>query len=273
MESEITPGISVLIRTYNSARTLPQVLQKLILEDKDELIVIDSGSTDSTIEVAQSYGAHVFATQPPFNYSTSLNLGFEVAKNAWILVISSHTIPNAADIIAILRDFAVKAPPDIVVGFGVVGLTSPRHSDNNTLEPFKRIPKGTLSCGAGNTLALYRRQIWLQHTFDENLATAEDLEWFIWAVQQGYAGAQIPRAVATYRNQGSFLHMFRKGWLEVKQAQNLTPSREESKAEVIVHCARGIGHFSKLWILEGLPFISMLKQQSHHIGSCLAKLW
>lgn len=271
--SVINPPISVLIRTFNSTRTLSRVLQALILEDQDELIVIDSGSTDSTISLAQDYGARILVTKPPFNYSSSLNLGFEAAKNEWVLVISSHTIPTARDIIAALRDFAIKAPPDIVVGYGVVALTKERLSDDTSAAAFERIPEGTLSCGAGNTLALYRRQVWLKHKFDANLTTAEDLEWYIWATLQGYAGATISRAVAVYRNQGSFSHMFRKGWQEVKQAQHLISTKKASKAQTLVECVRGVGYFTKLWILEGLPLLSMLRQQSHHLGACLAKIW
>jgi glycosyltransferase involved in cell wall biosynthesis len=265
-------GISIIIRTHNSSATLGLVLARLQLKADDDLIVVDSGSIDSTLALAKTYGARIIRTEPPFNYSASLNRGFEEAKNEWVLVISSHTIPEHNDIMTVLRDFAITASPDIVVGYGIVALTRERVHDNTSASAFERIPGGTLSCGAGNTLALYRRHVWLKHQFDTNLTTAEDLEWFSWAIQQGYAGAKVLRAVAVYRNQGSLSHMFRKGWQEVKQAQHFIVGNESSRTEVLVDCVRGFGYFAKLWIFEELPFSSMLRQQSHHLGACLAKL-
>ena len=71
--------ISVLIRTFNSAKTLDTVIQRLGLSVQDELIVVDSGSGDATLAVAQQHGARVLSLRGPFNYSKALNVGFEAA--------------------------------------------------------------------------------------------------------------------------------------------------------------------------------------------------
>ena len=48
----MNPAISILIRTFNSAGTLPSVLDRLELQPEDEIIIVDSGSTDATLAIA-----------------------------------------------------------------------------------------------------------------------------------------------------------------------------------------------------------------------------
>jgi glycosyltransferase involved in cell wall biosynthesis len=86
-------AISVVIRAFNSAKTLDQVISRLGPSSQDEVLVIDSGSTDSTVDIAKNLGARLVPFTETFNYSRALNLGFESSNNAWVLVLSSHCIP------------------------------------------------------------------------------------------------------------------------------------------------------------------------------------
>ena len=89
------PGISILIRTFNSSKTSSYLLCRLKLLPGDELIVVDSGSSDATLEIARQYNARIIIAEKPFNYSRSLNLGFRSANQPWVLVVVSlqlHTV-------------------------------------------------------------------------------------------------------------------------------------------------------------------------------------
>ena len=269
------PGISVLVRTYNSARTLDDVLRSLPLGENDELIVVDSGSTDPTISLAQSYHARIVRLDRPFNYSAALNRGFEEATNDWVLVISSHSIPESQSLIETVRNFTHSAPADFVVGYGICHVSALAASACHELG---NKPADNEFCGlqvsdiGGNGLAVYRKSAWLQHKFNEQVATAEDLEWFIWAQSQGYKAARIKGANAIYRNQGSLAHMFRKGWNEVKQAGILLPRQSDSIPGSFYGLVVGNLHFLKLTLVRQLPLGSMLRQQSHLLGAFLARL-
>src|SRR5438094_93265 len=70
-----SPQITVLIRTFNSGQTLEHVMAALPLAEGDEFLVVDSGSTDATLEITTRHGARVFRPEGPFNYSRSLNVG------------------------------------------------------------------------------------------------------------------------------------------------------------------------------------------------------
>jgi glycosyltransferase involved in cell wall biosynthesis len=79
--------LSVLIITYNEeanlARTLESVMP-LVRDGKGEIIVVDSGSTDRTVEIAKSFGAKVFVEEWK-GYAAQKNSALEKAAGEWIL--------------------------------------------------------------------------------------------------------------------------------------------------------------------------------------------
>ena len=79
--------LSVCIITLNEeaniGRTLKSV-QPLVADGQGEIIVVDSGSTDKTVEIAKSYGAKVF-TEPWKGFAAQKNSAIEKAQGEWIL--------------------------------------------------------------------------------------------------------------------------------------------------------------------------------------------
>ena len=65
------------------ARTLGSV-QPLVADGRGEIIVVDSGSTDRTVEIAQSFGAKVFIEEWK-GYAAQKNSAIEKATGEWIL--------------------------------------------------------------------------------------------------------------------------------------------------------------------------------------------
>jgi glycosyltransferase involved in cell wall biosynthesis len=79
--------LSVAIITFNEeaniGRTLESV-QPLVREGRGEVIIVDSGSTDRTLEIAKSYGAKVFV-EGWKGYAAQKNSAIEKASGDWIL--------------------------------------------------------------------------------------------------------------------------------------------------------------------------------------------
>jgi len=79
--------LSVVIITHNEeaniGRTLTSV-QPLIADGKGEIIVVDSGSTDRTVEIAKSFGAKVFVEEWK-GYAAQKNSAIDKATGEWIL--------------------------------------------------------------------------------------------------------------------------------------------------------------------------------------------
>jgi glycosyltransferase involved in cell wall biosynthesis len=79
--------LSVVIITYNEETNLPRTLESvmpLVRDGKGEIIVVDSGSTDRTVEIAKSFGAKVFIEEWK-GYAAQKNSAIDKANGDWIL--------------------------------------------------------------------------------------------------------------------------------------------------------------------------------------------
>ena len=86
--------ISVVIRTLNEAKSLDRLLKILSYQSiKHEVIVVDSGSTDGTLEVAKKHNT-IITTCIPFTYGKALNVGVNISKYNHICFLSAHCFPT-----------------------------------------------------------------------------------------------------------------------------------------------------------------------------------
>ena len=90
--------LSVVIITFNEeaniGRTL-QSVQPLVADGKGEIIVVDSGSTDRTVEIAKSFGAKVFVEEWK-GFAVQKNSAIEKASGKWILSLDAdEEVENA----------------------------------------------------------------------------------------------------------------------------------------------------------------------------------
>jgi len=79
--------ISVALITLNEELSLPRTLESvrpLVRDGQGEIIVVDSGSTDRTLEIARSFGARVF-TEPWKGFAAQKNSAMEKATGDWVL--------------------------------------------------------------------------------------------------------------------------------------------------------------------------------------------
>ena len=84
--------ISATIITLNEESDLPQCLESLSWVD--EIIVVDSGSTDGTVDIARRAGAHVYQ-EPWRGYGAQKNYAMSLCKGQWILNIDADEVVTA----------------------------------------------------------------------------------------------------------------------------------------------------------------------------------
>ena len=83
MEREL---LSVVVTTFNNAGTLDACLRGVSWAD--EIVVLDSGSTDATTAIAAHYGARVH-TRPFAGYSAQKQAAIDLATHRWVLLLDS----------------------------------------------------------------------------------------------------------------------------------------------------------------------------------------
>lgn len=107
--------ISVVIPTLNEEVNLPVTLRQLAERPDVELIVVDGGSTDRTVEIAQQYTPYVFVTRP--GRAHQMNAGARHATGDILLFLhaDSYLLPGALDEIQrrIIGDGAVGGAFDL----------------------------------------------------------------------------------------------------------------------------------------------------------------
>jgi glycosyltransferase involved in cell wall biosynthesis len=80
-------NLSVVIVTFNEEANLGRTLESvkpLVADGKGEIIIVDSGSTDRTVEIAVSFGAKVFVEEWK-GYAAQKNSAIDKATGDWIL--------------------------------------------------------------------------------------------------------------------------------------------------------------------------------------------
>lgn len=83
-------NISVVVNTYNSAKTLNNCLKSV--KWAREIIIIDMGSADDTVKIAEKYKSRIFFHQYTGYVEPARNFGISKASNEWILILDSDEI-------------------------------------------------------------------------------------------------------------------------------------------------------------------------------------
>lgn len=173
--------ISIVIRTLNEERYLREVLTSIANQKIQglnlEVVIIDSGSTDKTLEIAFEFGARVtFIKKEDFSFGRSLNRGCAYARGEFLVFISGHCIPASDDWLINLVDPLRDGRCSYTYG-RQVGRDSTKFSEIQLFEKFypleSRVPQVGFFCNNAN--AAIRRDVWEKYKFDEELTGCEDM--------------------------------------------------------------------------------------------------
>lgn len=107
-------SLSVTIVAQDEERTIGRVLDA-VKDLADEIIFVDSGSTDRTIEIAKSYGVR-FCHQDWLGYAGQKNFAIDLAASDWILSLDADEILTP-ELTAEIRDILSSDIPENVAGF------------------------------------------------------------------------------------------------------------------------------------------------------------
>lgn len=199
------PNISIIIPVKNGIATIDsclQGIQKQTLFEQCEIIVIDSGSTDGTLERLQQYPVKVVTIAPEeFNHGATRNYGVSLANGEMVVM----TVQDATPADEYWLQNMVRHFDDPAVA-GVCGQQIvPHHKDKNphlwfrpqseasiksvqfTKDSFLKLPpqEQKEACGWDDVTAMYRKNVLLAIPF-QPVMFGEDMIWAKEALIKGH---------------------------------------------------------------------------------------
>jgi glycosyltransferase involved in cell wall biosynthesis len=102
-QSAVRPRLSICLVVKNEEKFLVQCLQS-VRGLAAQLIVVDTGSTDRTVEIARKFGAQIYAFPWCDDFAAARNAALEHATGDWILVLDADEELPAAQHAALLAD-------------------------------------------------------------------------------------------------------------------------------------------------------------------------
>jgi rhamnosyltransferase len=187
--------VSVVIRAKNEAADIGRVIelvqaQTLARDRGVEVIVVDSGSTDGTPDIARAAGTTLIEIPAAtFTYGGSLNTGCAAARGEVIVALSAHAFPKdehwLGRVAGCFDDERVAA---------VCGATFGPDGDplRGRVVQDLALAQRNPFWGYSNAAGAFRADLWRARPWREDMPGTEDKEWAWYWLERGYVTVVDP---------------------------------------------------------------------------------
>ena len=213
--------VSVIMRSFNEGWALRETLPALKAQrfTNWELIVIDSGSTDGSVELIRAANPTHFIQIKPHEYNPSrvMNLGMDLSRSEFGIFLNADATPANADwlepLVQALEDkhtaavFGRQIPrPDCraVYAHDYERCFGPGRESSQWQHFFSMVSSGL------------RKDIWSQRGFLEQMQYSEDDEYTRWCRAQGYRVAYCPDSVVVHSHNYTPQQAYKRSFGEAK---------------------------------------------------------
>jgi len=206
--------VSIIIRTYNEERHLSELLTAIRDQERAwgdvEIIIVDSGSTDRTLPVAESFNCRItHISKKDFNFGRSLNQGCLLSSGDILVFISGHCVPQGRHWLTRLIEPLISG--DAIYSYGrQIGRDTTKFSEYQVFEKYypseSKIPQEGFFCNNAN--AALMKSAWEDTNFDEGLTGLEDMHLAKKLVAKGKSVAYVAEA--------GVYHIHHETWRNIK---------------------------------------------------------
>lgn len=231
------PRASVLIRCYNEAEHIAKLLHGLSEQSMQdfETVLVDSGSTDGTIEIAEEFGVDeiVYIDPENFSFGHALNYGCDAATGEYCVIASAHVYPKRDDW---LEQLLEKFEEDVALVYGkqrgnevttfsenqIFKQWFPDHDIERQNHPF-----------CNNANAAIRRDLWEEYQYDEQLTGLEDVDWAKRVQKDGYDVSYASEAEIVHVHDETAKEIFNRYRREAYAHKQIMPNQSFSFFEFL----------------------------------------
>jgi rhamnosyltransferase len=224
LEDISSSGVSVVIPTLNAARYIPPLLDAIheqLPKKPDEIVLVDSHSSDDTRRLSANYTDVKFVTIDKFSHGAARNLGARAAGGDYVVFLSQDALPAnphwLRNLLQPFKDPAVAAAYSRQVPYD--------HA--NPMEQFflsSRFPPGKAAVrkvAKGGALSLpdvffsnvssaARRDVLLKFPFDEKIIMSEDQKFSFDLLQAGYKVVYQPESIVVHSHDYTLKIVFQR---------------------------------------------------------------
>ena len=220
----MSPKAGIVIRTFNEEAMLGRTLEAIAAQSERsfEVILVDSGSTDRTLEIARTFpGIRIIQIpKAEFTYGRALNVGIAACSPGveYAVLLSAHAVPCHDNWLKALLG-PMENNHQII---GVYGKQIPHpehlHSVVNRFFAREVFPSfygdqaytSNTKIRFSNVNAAIRRSWWARIPYDETLGASEDREWCQRSIAAGGFIAYAPDACVLHSHSESIWAHYRR---------------------------------------------------------------
>jgi len=204
---------SLIIAVKNEASTISHCLESVFSQELQcelEVLVIDSGSTDGTLDLVKKFNVKLMEIPArEFQHARTRNLGASITTGDILVFLSADAVPISRSWLSnltaplhgndgIAASYGRQVPRD-GASYNTKTALANIYPDEPLVKRIEDLPKlGLRTYHFSNANSAYLRSVWEQVQFAENLIVCEDVDTARSILEKGFAIAYVPSAAVRH---------------------------------------------------------------------------
>lgn len=264
--------ISIIFRALNEEKYFDAALHACNNQFLDglkvEIILVDSGSTDKTLEIARNYNCKIISIpRNLFSFGRSLNWGCDAANGKYLVFISAHCIPvHNRWLLNLIEPLRSR---DAQYSYGrQVGGSESKFSEIQLFAKYfpetSRLQNTDFFINNANSAIL--QNVWSMHKFDEDVTGLEDMVLGKCIIEEGNKIAYVAEAPVKHIHEESYRQIRNRYYREALTLREVMPEIHMNFLDFVRFTIAGISHdasaaYSKKILLKNILGIIAFRTQ------------
>lgn len=234
----MTFDLSIILLIKNGGRRLELLMESLERQKFSgsfEIIAIDSGSKDGSLEILEKYNTRIFRIKPEeFHHSRTRNLGAEKSKGEVLVYLTQDALPINNDLLEKLVN--PLKDPEVAVSYGRQ-IANPDAADVNKFfySYFYPDEKKVLSKEVANNpkkfyinyiyvsdvCSAIKKEVWDEVRFTDDVPMSEDKDFALKVLKTGYGIVYEPEATVYHSHDYSLHSLFKRRFQDGSAFSNI----------------------------------------------------